>query len=90
MIAPQRLPAVIEARPKNPPEETSDSFDWSDTSSVVIPKQLETAAYWNANGDLIRQRNWSNEDHWIVINENQVDVFIEKLTDFCGIPSVGK
>jgi hypothetical protein len=72
MTAPQGLRAVIEAPPKDLPKETSDSFDWSETSSIVIPEQLKTAAYWNANGDLvIRQRNWRDEDHWIVINENQ-------------------
>jgi hypothetical protein len=87
MTASQRLPLVIETPPKNPPEETYGSFD----DCIVIPQQLETAVCWNANGDLvIRQRNWPGDDRWIVITENQVDVFLDKLTEICGIPSFGK
>jgi hypothetical protein len=45
----QRLPAVIETAPKNPPQETSDSFD----GCIVMPEQLETTVCWNSAGGLV-------------------------------------
>jgi hypothetical protein len=82
----QRLPAVIETAPKNPPQETSDSFD----GCIVMPEQLETTVCWNSAGGLvIRQCNWLREDHWIIA-EKKVDVFIDRLTDIDGIPSISK
>ena len=89
------LPAVIEPpKPQNAPQATpepSEDFDWSDTESVVLSEQRETAIYWNASGELvIRQKCWPDDDVWVVITDGQVDRFLDKLTDICGIPSIGK
>ena len=89
------LPAVIDRpKPENAPQATpepSEDFDWSDTESVVLSEQRETAIYWNASGELvIRQKCWPDDDVWVVITEGQVDRFLDKLTDICGIPSIGK
>ena len=38
-------------------EQEVTEFDWSDTGSVILPEQPETAIYHNERGDLvIRQR----------------------------------
>jgi hypothetical protein len=49
-----------------------------------------TAIYWNQNGALvIRQERHYEEDVFIFISPDSVDSFIDKLTDFVGIPSFG-
>ena len=89
------LPAVIEPpesenEPQATPEPSGD-FDWNDTDRVVLTEQRETAIYWNTNGDLvIRQARWPDDDVWVIITEGSVDRFLDKLTDICGIPSMGK
>jgi hypothetical protein len=70
--------------------EPSGDFDWDDAEAVVLHEQPETAVYWNPNGDLvIRQRRWPDDDVFVVITEGSVDRFLDRLTDICGIPSVG-
>lgn len=73
----------------------SDSdFDWHENDSVVLREQPETAIYFNAYGQLvIRQReDWPHEngDPYVVISENNISDFLDKITAICGIPSVGK
>ena len=49
-------------------------------------EQRKTAAYWNPNGDLvIRQKNWPDEDSFVIISADRVGDFIDKLTDVIGI-----
>jgi hypothetical protein len=85
-----RLPDVIpQPKPENAPPATD--FNWDDAEAVVLHEQPETAVYWNPNGDLvIRQRRWPEDDVFVVITESSVDRFLDKLTDICGIPSMGK
>jgi hypothetical protein len=66
-------------------------FDWNTDESIVLGEQLETAIYFNERGGLvIRQRNWPDEDHYVVIAESNIGHFLDQLTDICGVPSVGK
>ena len=70
--------------------ETVD-FDWDDRESVVLPEQPETAVYWNPRGELvIRQRRWPDDDSIIYITRANLDTFLDRLTDICGVPSFGK
>lgn len=70
-------------------EPQDEEFDWSDSESVIIPEQPETAAYFNKRGELvIRQRKWPDDDPCIFISPTQIAKFLDKLTDVCGVPSV--
>jgi hypothetical protein len=85
---PQALPQAIEAQPDS--ESDAEEFDWNDESSIVLRAQAETAIYRNPVGDLvIRQRNWPDEDSFVVITANCEAQFIDQLTDMMGIPSFG-
>lgn len=90
--ASQTLPAVMPPpAAQNAPADASEDFDWSDVDGETIAAQHETAIYWNPKGDLvIRQRSWHDDDSLIFISKENVDDFLDKLTDVCGIPSVGK
>ena len=84
-------PATIKGEPAgtatNPDD---DHFDWDD-GDVILHEQPLTAVYWNAAGSLtIRQRHRSDEDSIIVISPDCLDDFLDRLTDRCGIPSVGR
>jgi hypothetical protein len=86
------LPAVIDPQAPKPsadaPGANSD-FDWSDRESVVLHEQPATSCYFNEEGGLvIRQKRWPDDDTWVVIAADQIDTFIDKLTDIIGIPSV--
>ena len=89
------LPAAVEdPKPKaapGAPAKDSEDFDWSDDSVVVIREQPETAIYFNPTGGLvIRQRNGWDEDHYVYINAPLIGIFIDKLCDVVGIPSLGR
>lgn len=98
------LPAVIPKPPlakeeTRPQEAEKDleafkrGFDWSEDDAVVLKHQPAVAVYWNNAGGLtIRQeRDWNEEeDSIIAITKENLDQFLDKLTDICGIPSVGK
>jgi hypothetical protein len=95
---PQALPQAIEAQPDSespsPPVtdrlDDAEEFDWNDESSIVLRAQAETAIYRNPVGDLvIRQRNWPDEDSFVVIAANCEAQFIDQLTDMMGIPTLG-
>jgi hypothetical protein len=91
----QRAPACTpQPKPENAPratQEPSGDFSWDDAEAVVLHEQPETAVYWNPNGDLVirQRRHWPDDDVWVVITGDSVDRFLDKLTDICGIPSVG-
>ena len=81
-----KVPAVVE-----PPMPENDEFDWRDDDSIILRQQPETAAYLNANNGLvIRQRNWPDDDSFIVIAPNNIHDFLDKITDVAGIPSIGR
>jgi hypothetical protein len=87
---PANLPALIE-----PALDTKDSvFDWGAANEdVVLRHQLAIAIYRNAlDGLVIRQeRDWNDDDDtYIVISPENVDAFIDKLTDVAGIQSFGR
>jgi hypothetical protein len=89
------LPAVIEPpKPENAPQATpepSEDFDWSNDSSIVLHEQPATAVYFNKEGSLVlRQRRWPDDDTFIYIAESSIGDFLDKVTDICGIPSMGK
>ena len=93
--SPPSLPAAVEdPKPKaapGAPAKDSEDFDWSDDSVVVIREQPETAIYFNPTGGLvIRQRNGWDEDHYVYINAPLIGIFIDKLCDVVGIPSLGR
>jgi hypothetical protein len=77
---------VVEAETK------PEGWFWSDNDHVIVLReQPETACYFNDDGALvIRQRHWPDEDSVVVIGEESIFKFLDRLTEMCGIPSVGK
>ncbi|WP_456748992.1 hypothetical protein [Bradyrhizobium sp. USDA 4470] len=72
-----------------PQEDDGVDFSWSDSSSIVIREQLETAAFINMAGELvIKQRRWLDDDQTLFIAKHCIAEFIDKLTEVVGIPSV--
>lgn len=74
-------------------EEDRREFDWSSSPNVVIKEQPATALYFNPDGALvIRQKaDWDREeDTFVFIAPNNIEEFIDQLTEMVGIPSVGK
>jgi hypothetical protein len=64
----------------------------SETATVVLQEQPQTAVYFNSTGGLvIRQRAaWDQEDDtFVLIAPQSIAEFIDKLTDVAGVPSVG-
>jgi hypothetical protein len=60
---------------------------------VVLPEQQAVAIYWNERGDLVirQERSWCDDaDHVVLIQRANIDAFIDKLCDVCGIPGVGR
>jgi hypothetical protein len=87
------LPPASQPKPENLPQATpepSEDFDWSNDSSIILREQPTTAVYFNKEGSLvIRQRRWPDDDAFIYIAETCIADFLDKLTDACGIPSMG-
>lgn len=76
------LPVVVE----QPEQKTSPEA--SDEEVCLLPAQPEVNFYIDENGDIwLTQSNWPDEDSKIVIRRENRDVFIDRLTDFWGIPS---
>jgi hypothetical protein len=83
------LPAIVHPPALKPAENDSD-FNWSDDDSIILREQPATACYFNKEGSLvIRQRRWPDDDTFIFIAAGSIADFLDKLTDICGIPSVG-
>jgi hypothetical protein len=84
-------PCVSSKLPCVPKNETQD-FDWSEADDcIVLHHQPKTAIYRNPdNSIVIRQYNWPDEDSFVVITESNIDGFLDKLTEVCGIPSCGR
>jgi hypothetical protein len=60
-------------------------FDWaSDDVDIVLREQHATAIHFNRS-DGIRQRCWPDGDHYVIISKNNVDSFLDRLIDACGI-----
>jgi hypothetical protein len=87
----RRALVVVPPKPDKKPEPEAKDFDWNADDSIILREQPETAIYYNPEGSLvIRQRGWPDEDVIIIIAEQSIDQFLDKLTDACGVPSVGK
>jgi hypothetical protein len=90
------LPVVVDPQPPKPPASApkpSEGFDWVDDDSIVLRQQPAIAVYIGQNGHLVirQERQWNeDEDTVICIAPESINIFIDKLTDACGIPSVGK
>jgi MYM-type Zinc finger with FCS sequence motif len=93
--APPQLPAVIpQPKPENAPADSPEAkdFDWNtNDASIILREQPATAIYFNKEGSLvIRQHRWPDHDAFIYIADASINDFLDKLTDICGVPSVGK
>src|SRR6516165_441096 len=65
-------------------------FDWKDKEAVVFQQQSATAIYFNLDGDLvIRQRNWPDDDSYVVITPQCQREFLDRLCDAVGVSSFG-
>ena len=73
------------------PAATPEDFDWTG-DNVVLLEQPATAVYFNRDGDLvIRQRaTFQDDDPAIFITVDNIDRFLDKLCDACGVFSAGK
>jgi hypothetical protein len=88
-VAQAKLPVVI---PQT--EESTSEFNWiEDADDIILPEQRAVAVYWNKQGSLIirQEKAWCDEDdQFVVVEKANVNVFIDRLTEVLGIPSVGK
>jgi hypothetical protein len=69
-----------------PLAEIKHNFDWNG-GTVIVPHQPAIAVYFNDSGLVIRQQGADRDDSVVVIADKNVDLFLDKLTDACGIPS---
>jgi hypothetical protein len=71
---------------------SEDKFKWGD-ESTVLQDQRAIAIYFNDNEDLvIREAHpWNDDqDGFVIIRKGNIDAFLDKLTDFCGVPTAGR
>jgi hypothetical protein len=55
---------------------------------VVLHRQAATAIYFNGDNSLvIKQENRPDDDHYIIVTESNIEAFLDRLTDICGVPS---
>jgi hypothetical protein len=69
----------------------SGEFNWLDDDSIVLRDQRATAIYRNHWGGLVIRQEcaWNEEDDpFVVINPENIEAFLDRLTEVCGIPSV--
>ncbi len=72
---------------------STDDFDWKklDPGDVVLVEQKETAIYRNDAGSVvIRQYAYPDEDPVVIVAQANVDAFLEKLCEVCGVGSAGR
>jgi hypothetical protein len=65
----------------------------TDTGKVMVlcASQDKIDVTFDSDGDLIlTQTRWPDEDQTIVVSRDNIDTFIDKLTDAVGIPSFGR
>jgi hypothetical protein len=73
------------------PDGETIEFTWADGEDVVIRERRAIAAYFNQFGELvIRQKCWPEDDPIIYVPHDDILNFLEKLSDICGIQSVGR
>jgi len=86
--APTKAPAVVPAKPSTGVDYVADDYEWN-AKEVVFEEQRRTAIYWNIHDDLvIRQLGAAYEnDPYVVICQNNLQGFIDRLCDMAGIAS---
>jgi hypothetical protein len=58
---------------------------------VLCDRQDKIEITFNDDGDaIITQSSWPDEDHIIIVSHDNIETFIDKLTDALGIPSFGR
>jgi hypothetical protein len=73
------------------PDAGDEASAFPDHENVVLQAQDLTSIYFNNDNSLvIRQHRWPDEDHWIIVTRDNIETFLDELTDRCGVPSVGK
>jgi hypothetical protein len=59
--------------------------------TVLCAQQDEIEISFDEDGDaIITQKRWPDEDQTIIISRENIDTFIDRLTDALGIPSFGR
>jgi hypothetical protein len=90
----RRLPAVVPALGAGAVYLMGSRGDWNKTKSVVCEQQDAVAIYFNSTGALVirQQADWPHQedDSIIIIAEHNIDHFLDRLTDICGMPSFGR
>jgi len=58
----------------------------------VLREQPAIAAYWNPEGEVIRQRGGITDDHdaFVFITEYNLPEFIDRLCDLADIAAIGR
>jgi hypothetical protein len=73
------------------PDAGDEVSTFPDHENVVLQAQDLTSIYFNNDNSLvIRQHRWPDEDHWIIVTRDNIETFLDELTDRCGVPSIGK
>jgi len=81
----EKLDGMSDVKAEN---ETQNSNEYE---QMLIESQSAVLASLNNAGDLVlTQWNWPDEDAAIIITHDNIDKFIDRLTDVLGIPSIGK
>jgi hypothetical protein len=58
---------------------------------VLCARQDKIEIAFNDDGDaVITQTSWPDEDQIIIVSHDNIETFIDKLTDALGIPSFGR
>jgi hypothetical protein len=87
------LVAVTQPAEKDAPAAAPNDFDWGNDEDIVLREQQSIAIYRNMHGGLVirQERGWDQEeDVCIIVTAENINTFIDRLTDVAGIPSFGK
>jgi len=63
---------------------SSDAQNWR---IILAAQKLIEMRVDEYGGLVLRQDNWPDEDVEIYVNADYLDMFIDRLTDVCGVPS---
>jgi hypothetical protein len=61
-----------------------------DDATLLCAPQAQIDIGFNDRGDaLLTQKSWPDDDRTIIIAQDNIGAFIDRLTDALGIPSIG-
>ena len=87
-------PASKAAQAGSDEDGTCTEFDWlKDEGDVVLPSQAAIALYFNRRGDLVIRQEADfarDEDSFVYVEKGNVQAFLDKLCDVCGVGSAGR